>query len=133
MLSHCELVALLGRSPELAGRVESLARAWDMTLDDVVRVLLTCGLRAVESQLEPVGPFHDDVLEDGYRSCDYCFESAAHDIWRGLEESRWRRFFVSRDHARLSICEQCIERHFSDDYSSLADAALCAFVPLCEP
>ena len=58
--------------------------------------------------LKPIGPFHEDVLKNGYRACDFCFESACEDIWNGIpDEDKWRKFYFSESES-LTVCEHCL-------------------------
>lgn len=61
-------------------------------------------MKAIPATLTPAEPFHEDVLERGYRSCDFCYESCADDIWA---KRPWRKVYhCERDD--LDVCENCI-------------------------
>ena len=62
-------------------------------------------------ELIPVEPFHDDVLEHGYRACDYCHESAVDDIY---VDRQWRKFYKSTDTDQLTVCGNCKSRHLNN-------------------
>lgn len=56
-----------------------------------------------------VSPFHENILEDGYRTCDFCDQSATDDIWEGrLQEAEWRKFYLIADDSGLCVCENCL-------------------------
>jgi len=75
----------------------------DSTLTLKLDAAISCGI------LKRLDPFHDDVLENGYRHCDICFESAVDDIWDGrVDEHQWRKFYWYVDE-NLTVCENCLD------------------------
>lgn len=66
--------------------------------------------------VEEVGPFVGDTLDTvRYRFCDYCYESAVEDVWANRP---LRTFYLAQDDSGLSVCEHCLEKHFSGEEES---------------
>lgn len=74
---------------------------------------------SVHQHLEPVDTFHKDVLNDGYRHCDFCFQSAADDIY---DNKPWRKFYKATDGSGLNVCEHCCEE-FANESTAPEDPA----------
>jgi hypothetical protein len=69
--------------------------------------------------LEEAGPWVDTdhpVCAFDYRRCDFCDESAMHDIWGGkLAESEWRLFYRLLPD-ELNVCEHCLPRLLASSF-----------------
>lgn len=64
-----------------------------------------------------VDPF---VVRDGevtgYRSCDFCHQTAVTDIWAGtMSEADWRKFYLLRD--GCCVCQRCLATTGKDELS----------------
>jgi hypothetical protein len=59
-------------------------------------------------ELKQVDPFCErDGEVAGYRSCDFCYQTAVEDIWAGkLREEEWRKFYLLDD--GCCVCDCCL-------------------------
>lgn len=64
----------------------------------------------LRADLIEVEPFHDDILEKGYRCCDLCHESCCEDIWANRP---WRKFYFCKDEG-LNVCGNCLDEFLKE-------------------
>lgn len=67
--------------------------------------------------LQPIDWLHTDSDDGGtyYTACDFCFESAMHDVWKHDDPADYRKFFRCKD--ALCVCEKCVGEYLLGERS----------------